>query len=275
MPKRKKSKLGKFNEIPKGETALSTWAPIEITEEKTLVMSDIHAQHHDKVALTTALEYGYKEGVDSILILGDLGDLFSVGCWQKDPNKKDFTQEIITTRYILESMRMGFGDIPIRLKCGNHEDRLKSYLANKAQDLLLTKMEKVLTEFTYPGLIHAEKYGIEVTEEKRRFKIGKLSLLHGHELGRGGYSPVNPARTLFLKTHSHALVGHFHQPSYHPEKTLDGDVIGSWSIGCLCDLHPEWLPVNKWHHGFAVVRLISRKGDFLVDNKTIIKGRIF
>lgn len=270
-----RQKKGTFKGLPPGEKAFPNWNPYIIKEGKLLIISDIHAPFHEANALTTALEYGYKHGVEAILILGDLGDLFSAATWNKDPNKKDFTQEIITTREILEFIRRGFGNIPIYLKVGNHEERLKIYLSNKAQDLILTKREAVLTEFTYPGLIQAEKYDITVIDDRRLMKMGKLGLAHGHEMGKLYGNPVNPARSLFMKAKVHCLAGHWHQPSYHPEPDLWGNIIGCWSIGCLCDLHPDWLPVNKWQHGFAVVERLNLKGDFVVENKTIINGRVF
>jgi len=37
----------------------------------------------------------------------------------------------------------------------------------------------------------------------------------------------------------------------HTEMTIERKQISSWSIGCLCGLAPQFMPVNKWNHGFA------------------------
>jgi hypothetical protein len=51
-------------------------------------------------------------------------------------------------------------------------------------------------------------------------------------------------------------------------------MITCWSIGCLCGLHPEYAPLNKWVHGFAIVHGESEDGYFEVENKRIVEGRI-
>ena len=54
---------------------------------------------------------------------------------------------------------------------------------------------------------------------------------------------------------------------------LDGKVVTTWSTGCLSELHPGYMPVNKWNHGFAVIR-VDENGDFEVDNLRIIKVKV-
>jgi len=41
----------------------------------------------------------------------------------------------------------------------------------------------------------------------------------------------------------------------------------------LCELHPLYMPINKWSHGFAIQTTMP-DGDFEVDNKKIIDGRV-
>lgn len=68
--------------------------------------------------------------------------------------------------------------------------------------------------------------------------------------------------------------GHFHQSSYHSEKTVEQSKIATWSVGCLCDMHPDYAPYNNWSHGFAFVET-EKDGKFIVQNKTIAHGRVF
>jgi len=44
-------------------------------------------------------------------------------------------------------------------------------------------------------------------------------------------------------------------------------------LGCLCELHPAYAPINKWSHGGAFVAL-WKNGDFEVTNKRILHGRV-
>lgn len=69
-----------------------------------------------------------------------------------------------------------------------------------------------------------------------------------------------------------AIQGHNHQVSEHTEPDMNGRIVTTWSQGCLCELHPEYLPINKWAHGFAIVDI--DKEDFQVRNKRIFKGKI-
>ncbi len=257
-----------FEDLPDGMKYLEDFTPVRIAEKKTLVIADIHAPYHDKPALLIALEYGYKSGCDGVLILGDLHDFFSVSFWEKDPRKRDFQYELEITRSIYESIATGFPGAKKRVKIGNHEERYERYLGVKAPELLGVDV------FEFASITHCEKHGFEVVGDRKIVKIGTLNLVHGHEFGRSISAPVNPARGLFLRAKTHCLCAHHHQPSYHPEPDMNGKVIGCWSIGCLCDLHPQYLPINKWQHGFAVVESLG--GDeFHVDNKVIIKGKVY
>ena len=67
------------------------------------------------------------------------------------------------------------------------------------------------------------------------------------------------------------MAGHWHQTSEHAESTLGGRSIACWSTGCLCELHPPYMPLNKWNHGYAIVD-VTAGGNFQVQNKKIIKG---
>ena len=41
---------------------------------------------------------------------------------------------------------------------------------------------------------------------------------------------------------------------------------------CLSELHPEYMPLNKWNHGFAWVELDNNGKDYQFHNKRIYKG---
>ena len=103
--------------------------------------------------------------------------------------------------------------------------------------------------------------------------LGKLKVVHGHEYRGGFVAPVNPARGLFLRTKESALQSHVHRTSEHTEKTIGGTLIGCWSIGCLCELQPDYNPYNNYNLGFAMVE-VKKNGAFSVFNKRIIDGVI-
>ena len=74
-------------------------------------------------------------------------------------------------------------------------------------------------------------------------------------------------------TKSTALCGHYHQSSDHTETRIDGDTITTWSTGCLCNLHPKYMPLNKWNLGFALYNQVDK--DFWhLQNKRIIQNQV-
>ena len=79
---------------------------------------------------------------------------------------------------------------------------------------------------------------------------------------------------LFLKAKTSCFQGHNHQTSEHTEPTLTGKMVTTWSLGCLCELHPAYMPLNRWNHGFAIVDLGANKDDFEFRNKRIFNGKI-
>lgn len=258
-----------FEALPEGLRHWDDWDPVYIETKKNLIISDTHIPYHEKAPFIMALEFGLKHGCDGVIFLGDLMDFFSVSFWEKDPRKRNFQQELEIGRGVLATIRDAFPDANIYYKLGNHEERYYRYLSVKAPELL------GVDKFEFREIMQLDHYGVQLITDKRILRIGKLSLIHGHEFGRSITSPVNPARGLYLKGKETAVAAHYHQSSEHIEKSMGDVVISCWSMGCLCDLHPDWLPINKWNWGFGVVRLLDDEGEFEVWNKKIIEGSIY
>lgn len=257
-----------FEDLPEGLTDFHEWKPYHIQGSRILLLADVHIPFHDKPALTAALRCGQEKDVDTIFLNGDFLDFFSVSFFEKDPRKRDFRLELDAAQRAMTCIRSAFPKARIYLKLGNHEERYERYMRVKAPELLGIK------KFELSNLIDAPHFKIDIIGEKRICKIGKLFVLHGHEVGKAIFSPVNPARGLYMRGKENVLGAHHHQTSQHTEKTMGENIISAWSVGCLCDLHPEYLPINNWNHGFAVVSQ-DAEGNFEVDNKKIIKGVIY
>jgi hypothetical protein len=186
----------------------------------------------------------------------------------KDPRKRNIQGELDTCNKIIDLIQGSLG-CKIIYKLGNHEERWERYLKIKAPELL------DMNCLQYDRLFDSEARGIDIIRKGTIIKAGALNLVHGHEFGRSVFSPVNAARGVFLRGHECCMLGHYHQSSNHTEKSMNGRIISCWSVGCLCDLRPEYKPINtKWQHGFAIVERIDDK-EFMVDNRKIIKGKIY
>lgn len=251
------------------------WNHFEIPGTRILSISDIHFPFHDPEALEVALEKGYSKNIDSILINGDLIDFYRISRYTKTMKGRSIEGELQGTYKFLQALRSIWPKIPIIWKMGNHEERWELHMANVSPALWETKLSQVDEIIQCPQLFfpkgEAPKYDLDITFIKLRpMRIGHLWVLHGHEVGKGIFSPVNQARGVFLRSLECTLVGHGHQTSNHSNKTIGDTVIACWSQGCLCDLHPRYNPVSlRWNQGFAIIERTG-KMDFEVLNYKII-----
>jgi len=194
---------------------------------KVAVISDIHLPYHDRYALVTALREIKDIGVDAIYINGDLMDAYQLSRHEKNKLNRSFKYEVDMTRLFFEELRQQFKEEDIYYKIGNHDVRFDKYI----MDIL-----------------------------------GKLNILHGHELPVKG--ALNHARAVMSKVSSNVLMGHFHRSDRSYMRDLEGDVHAVFGTGCLCKLNPKYMSINNWNHGWALVE-VEKDGTFVVESKDI------
>lgn len=233
---------------------------------RVLILSDVHFPYQDNEALSIALQYGREHNCNAILLNGDIMDCYQASRFIKDPRLRDMAGEIEIVRDFLELLYEEF-NCPIYYKIGNHEDRWENYLKTQAPALI------GIEDFELQHVLRFGQYGVQLIKSKQLIRIGKLRVLHGHEFGQSVFSPVNVARGLYTRAKASSAIGHHHATSEHSEKDLDGEVVTTWSIGCLCGLQPDYLPFNRWNHGFAFVT-IDDNGDYEFRNLRIIDGKV-
>lgn len=253
-------------ELP--ESYENDYSQFEIKQSRILIISDLHFPYQDNKAITLALDYGKSKKVDCILINGDLIDFANISRHEKDFRARSIAEEFDAVRMFLKSLRLNFPKAKIVFKHGNHDERFEKFLYAKAPEIF------DVNDFQLDILLRLGELKIETVKDKRPIKLGKLTALHGHELA-GGAGGVNPARATFLKTIDSVIVGHYHKTSQHTETTLTGDVISVNSTGCLCDLNPLYMPINRHNLGFAYCDLYLKTGHYKLENLKIIKGEIY
>ena len=249
--------------LPESDEAI--YQPYDLKAKRLLVLSDIHIPYHNIEALTCAFDFAKSEKPDAILLNGDTLDFFGLSRFAKDPKARSFAHELKTFKEFMDILKKTF-DAKIYFKIGNHEERYFHFLWMKAHEIVGVE------EFELENIIKSRAEGIEIIKDKRIIKAGDLNIIHGHEFGGSVFSPVNIARGLFLKGKVSAMQGHNHCSSEHSESNMNGELTTTWSLGCLCELHPAYLPINKWNHGFALVDIDGK--NFEVRNKRIHKGKI-
>lgn len=235
--------------------------------KRILVINDVHIPYHNIEAITATLDYAKKEKPDAVFINGDMLDFHSISFFLKDPRKKNFATELSIFKQFFEQLQKVF-KCKVYFKFGNHEERYEKYLFQKAGELVGVE------EFELENIIKARASGIEIIKDKRLVVMNNLPFIHGHEFGRGVFSPVNAGRGLFLQAKNSAVKGDCHTTSEHVEPNIFGKIFTAWSVGCLCGLHPAFWRLNKWNHGFALIDLDKNGKDFQFRNYRIFKGKV-
>lgn len=244
------------------------WSPVSLpfVSGRGLVMADTHIPYHDIEAITVAFDWAKNNGyIDFILLDGDLNDFYMLSYFEKDPRNRSFKNELDDTNVFLDSIEKAFPSAQIILKGGNHDYRWEAFLRRRAPELLDMK------DFIWEEYLKLKQRGIFTVAHDVPIKVGKLNILHGHEL-QSLSTVVNPARGAYLKAIECVLIAHSHRTSQHAEMSMSGRLDTAWSIGCLCQLHPEYSRLTKWNLGVAGMEF--DKDDFEIENKRILKGHV-
>lgn len=236
-----------------------------IKDGRYLVMGDLHIPYHEPKPIEAAIDYALNEGIDGIYINGDLQDARAISPWH-DVVKREFNKDVEQVIDTLDWLKQT--GVKIIYKKGNHEFRLDRLYMSRAAELVGQPLA------TWEAILGLEERGIDFVEEDQKAMFGKLTVLHGHEIRGRGADAVNPARWLYLKAKDCAIVNHFHRNSAHEEKPLRSPLISTWSLGCMCNLHPHFHKYcNNWNWGFAIISVNGN--DFEVDpHKVLENGRV-
>ncbi len=255
-----------YNPYKLPESDESDFEPFKLNHKRVLGLFDIHAPYHSVSAITAALDFAKKEKPDAVLLGGDLFDFHGLSKYMTDPRKKNFADEIKIGCDLISVIKKTL-KCPIYYKLGNHDERYQHFLWMKAGEL------NGLDDFKLSEILEKRVGDITLIEDKRIIKIGDLNVVHGHEFPSSIMSPVNIARGLYLRAKSNTICGHHHRSSEHTEQDINGKIITTWSVGCLSELHPQYMPINSWNHGFCLIDKHSTK-EFEVRNKRIWKGKV-
>lgn len=198
--------------------------PYKMPDGKYLILADIHVPFHEPKPLEAAVEYGLKNNVDAVYLGGDAQDCMAVTFWPT-ARKREFNRELEAFIEFLDWLQIR---IPkVYYKAGNHEYRLPRYYAANIPEMIGHPVTAMETLLDFDGR------GIEFIDYNQKTMFGKLPFIHGHEI-KSVSRAVNPARGLFLKAKTWAMCAHYHTTSEHTTRDLNGTVITTWSVGCLC-----------------------------------------
>lgn len=255
----------KYNPFGLPDAVSDTWSPVSlpIKQGRGLVIADLHVPYHDIEAVTVAIQWAKaNKYTDFVLLDGDINDYYQLSKYEKDPRNRPFQEEQDDTNKLFDALQRAFPKAQIIIKYGNHDNRLERYLRTRAPELLDMK------DYIKDDYLKIKERGFITVPHDVPIRIGKLNILHGHEIAVS--TAVNPARGAYLKAMECVLLAHCHRTSQHAETSISGRLDTAWSIGCLCQLHPEYARINKWNHGMAGLEFDG--DDFQIENKRIVNG---
>lgn len=254
----------KAGEVSLPPSMAQSWSPhvMKVTGPVGII-SDVHVPYHSEIAVAAAVGYLKDQNLAGLLLNGDIADFYAISRYMKDPTQRDFKGELEAVRHFIAYIRQEFPGIPIVYKLGNHEERWTHWLWQHAAEISDDP------RMSLGAWLDLDKHDVTLVEDKRPVMLGKLPVLHGHELPSGMAAPVNVARGAFLRTLSTCLVGHSHRTSNHAESDMWHHETATWSTGCLCDLRPDFSRINRWNWGFAVCT-VHERGAFDVNNYRVM-----
>ena len=238
---------------------------IPLGYKKLLVIADIHSRFYDKRALYKAIEDGLKSNCQGVLINGDFMDFYQYSKFDKNPNiVADFASEQDWGVDLLSLLQSLFG--VVYLKLGNHDLR---------RELMIQRLSATMPELqgytSYQDYLFYEGSNVQFIEDYKHVTFGKLNIMHGHEYPSNG---IHIAYNRLNKTFDNVLSAHSHRGQSIIRQTINREVYGSWTIGCLCNLSPRYAPKNDWVHGYAIIER-DNEGLFEVQNKIIRDEKLF
>jgi predicted phosphodiesterase len=241
------------------------YTSLRITEDfkKVGVLSDIHVPYHSMTAIICAIKHLREQGIDCLILNGDIMDFYAISRHEKEKDLRDFPREIEMGRNFLQKIRDLFPLIPIYYKMGNHENRWQRYLNEQAEEF------SQLHEMQFEQFFRLDKLAMTYVPDWQGIELGDLLILHGHELMAGG---MNPSQSTFNKTFCNTLIGHVHRTTSTTKKNGFKEFFHTYSAGCLTQLSPKYYPFAQHNNGFALVEI--ENGKTKVQNIMIKDGKI-
>ena len=256
--------------VPEPESTDSKPLKIPLKYNNIGVISDLHMPNHRTKPIELALQYFLDNECNCIIINGDLLDNTPfTRHGGKRPTAADVRRWFDQVELFLENLRENFPEAGIYWLEGNHDYWYRRWMNDHAWQLDDDPY------FSLQERLHLDEYKVVWVPQTQYVMAGKLAIAHGHHIVKGIIAPVNAARGVFNRAKVSMMIAHVHVESSHTETDLHGNMITTWSTGCLCTLTPEYQPMGgKACHGFAQVRF-EKDGKFKVTNIRIDKGEMY
>lgn len=230
-------------------------------------VSDVHFPDHDPAAWRLALRLWKIINPTLFWWGGDIFDFTSPSSYLKDPaHLLDLQSDLDIGFAKMLEVRNMFPNSVWYAKEGNHEQRLKKFLFSRAAELSPLRCLRL------ENLLRLNELDCQFVANEEHFKIGEMYFLHGNEERVGS---VFPARNMYQRLGTNAILGHFHRQGHYQHRTMGGKVHGVWVNSCLQNLEVPYAWHTQWSQGFTIITF-TKSGKFNVEPITFFreKGRV-
>lgn len=239
---------------------------------KVIVLPDLHYPY--QINLRPVEKFIRDIKPTHLIYLGDQMNMDAVCHWIEDKKRplegKRLKEEYDGMNEILDRMEAIAGEKTEYIYFeGNHENWVEQYLDH------YPNFEGMIE---VPENLHLKYRKYKWIPFNRWYKIGKLYFIHGYYTNK--YHAEKTARA-FKRS---VMYGHTHQfQVYTDVSPVDlGDAHTAMSIGCLCDLNPDYWKnkPSNWTHGFGLA-YIWPNGNFnmyfikIVDGHFIFNNKLY
>lgn len=225
-------------------------------DEVCLIGSDVHAPHHHRGAVGAFLALARE--ADTVVLNGDIGDFYQISQHNRNAERLGTLQaEIDATNAIRAAVRAAAPNARILETEGNHDNRLRRYIAANAPALASLRSIDPLRLFAWRDL-DIEAYGRPGVRLRPHFLVK-----HGDRVRQNTGAT---ARAELAASGVSGASGHTHRLGQAVGRTSYGPRLEWWEGGCLCQLDPDYIEgTPDWRHGALIVTFSGKSDAFAVE----------
>jgi predicted phosphodiesterase len=245
-----------------------------------VIIPDTHGAHIDKAAAAAFLDNLESLNPSEVVMLGDhldaagfLAQHHALGFVPE--TEYTFEQDVAAANAFLDEVQKRTPDANWWYIIGNHEARIEKFIIKK---VLNNPRDADYFRRMYgpEAVLGLEKRGMTTIRRDQTYsglgrrgivKIGKCLFTHGKRCG------VTAARATLNQTAANVTFGHTHRIDSCFKET-SGAIVGAWSHGCLCQLHPLYYDTDTtdWSHGYGF-HIVQPNGEFMSVTVPIVNGK--
>jgi len=231
--------------------------------EKSIFIGDTHVPFECKTSIKSTLTFIKAFKPNTIFLMGDIIDFYSISTFDKEPNRITSIQSDIDIAInILKSIRKASNKSKIIYIEGNHEHRLQKYLWKHPEISSLNALN-------IQNMLNLKEMDIKYINQYKTQVYHNFVVEHGSLVRQ---QSAYTAKAMLLKRGMSGISGHTHRMGAHYLANMGGNYVW-YENGCLCDLNPEYI-IGKpdWMNGLSIGYFKGKR--FSIEQIPIIDGII-